>query len=557
MSSITPHDIGLPTHFTQFRYDAKSRTDQFDIAYSIASSSKRFNILGAPPGSGKTIINIAAGLLDAKPIYRILYLVSTNQLLQQVYEDFKSIGVESIIGMGNYICNDAVDNDYTTRRIMCNEGKCLSGISCNLRTEGCDYHDAVTTAGNASIVLSNFAYRASTARYSDPNKIGKFDLVICDEAHLLLDWMTGFCTVKLDKRVVKRLLKLDLPDFSLQRSASELPSWSRWANDNIDPLTQLYEEKRASGTTAKKLNEIRQLGRDLRTLSNIAKGDIWVVEPWRFGVEITPVEPSQFLEQYIYLNADKIILSSASVTSTDAPLYACGDDYQFIQGGAGFPVAHRPLIYIPTCTVSRKSTPESLRYWTLQIDSLCELGSVYRGIIQSVSYPRMQYIYDHANEDSRSRMIIHRSASGRDRSLPNIAEALEIFYSTHNSILVSPVIGTGYDFKYDRARWQIICKIPFLNPTSPIVKARKKLWRSKYKLDYLTVTAAKSVVQMYGRITRAKDDWGVTYVIDDPWGKYVGKSSAIPMHVKNAMSTCWQGLPGTVEPLVERKCNET
>lgn len=544
LTELTPSSIGLPEKFTSFRYDERTKTDQFDTAYSIASSDKRFTILASPPGSGKTLINMAAGLLAAENNYRILYLVSTNQLLQQVYDDFKSIGVKSIIGMGNYVCNDAIDgwthaiDRWTRRRVMCNEGKCLSGLSCSLRSTGCDYYNAVDRALNSSIVLSNFAYRASCARYSDPYNIGKFDLVICDEAHLLLDWMTGFCTIELDVRDVRSLLCIELPATEYGPS---LESWSSWARDHV----QIDGPARRSSDP--KINKkFERLKSDLLLLSH-AKNDEWVVEQFSARkVEITPIEPTGFLEKYIYLSAPKIILSSASVTESDAQLYGCSTgDYQFIIGGSGFPVKNRPLIYIPTCTVKHRMTDARRRLWLLQIDHLCELGSDHRGIIHSVSYSRMMEIYE--SSAHRDRMIIHSSSGSRGSSLPPLNKALELYRTTPQSILVSPVVGTGHDFKDDDARWQIICKIPFLNPHSPIVKARKRLWKSKYKLDYMVVTAAKTVVQMYGRPTRSLDDWSTTWIIDDPWGKYVGRSRAVPMYVKNAMSTCRRGSPPRVE----------
>jgi len=557
---ITPHDIGLPRAFTSFRViDARRNIDQFDIAYEIATSSTRYNIIGAPPGSGKTVINIAAALLlDGA---RVLYLVSTNQLLRQVANDFRSIGIASIIGRANYPCNDAVDSysSSLSNRTMCNEGKCLSGYSCDLRANGCDYFDRVYEAYDSTLVLSNFAYRASTAKYSDPKAIGEFDFIICDEAHLLLDWMSDFCTIELDRRKLKKLLGLILPDYG-----NDIAAFSKWAFDNVDVATEIYRDKRhrltqddgdssTAAATHKQLNEIRQLGLDLEVLSRIAvEGNAsnstpWIAEPWRYGNNITPIEPGEFLEQYIFLNAPRILLCSASITNADAPAFNCGDDYTFHQGGTGFPVENRPIIWVPTCKVSHGMPPGRLALWMLHMDQLIERSLNFRGVIHSVSYDRMRYIYEHSKHSQH--MIIHRSSSGRsDRRLPTIEQALEQYYNTPPPvILVSPVVGTGYDFKYDRARWQIICKVQFLNPKSPIVKARKALWKRKYKLDYLTVMAAKAVLQMSGRSVRASDDWAATYVIDDAWGNYVSKSNANPMWFKNAMSTCWKGLPDRLE----------
>jgi len=538
--TIIPTDIGLPTRFKRFRVNDISRNiNQFDIAYEIATSDKRFSILGAPPGSGKTVINMAVGqLMEGK---RVLYLVSTNQLLQQVYDEFSSMGIAPIKGMANYVCNDAVDNPVNNRTTMCNEGKCLSGYSCELRQNGCDYFNKVDTARNEDLVLSNFAYRASTARYSDPTNIGVFDLIICDEAHLLLDWMSDFCAIKLDRRDLKKLLGITLPNYN------DISSWSKWASDNIDKVKDyIAESKRAGIMSAKKTRVLAHLGQDLRTLSRIASSNSpWIIDTWRFGTSITPVEPGEFLEKYIFLNAPKIILCSASITESDAPSFNC-DDYTFFSGGSGHPVANRPMVFIPTCSVKYRMSDVQLRTWMLQIDYICDLGLDYRGIIHSVSYDRMRYIYN--NSRHQANMIIHRGSTARgDTFLPSIADALDQFFDAPPPIIiVSPILGTGYDFKYDLARWQIISKIPFLNHTTPLVAARKLLWTKKYKLNYLTIMAAKAVLQIYGRICRADDDYGITYIIDNAWGKYVSESLSNPMSFRNAMSTCY-GLPNKLE----------
>jgi len=155
-------------------------------------------------------------------------------------------------------------------------------------------------------------------------------------------------------------------------------------------------------------------------------------------------------------------------------------------------------------------------------------------------------------------MIIHRSSDKRNLSAfrgsfdgppPTIAEALDQYIlAWPPQVLVSPIVGTGYDFAYDRARWQIISKIKYLNPTDTLVKARMKLWREKYALDYLETMAANDTLQTYGRIDRADDDYGITYVVDDAWGKRVKNNASNPPWFVAAMSTAWAEIPGVEVP---------
>lgn len=540
--TATPRDLNLPAQFKQFRTIARGDITQFDIAFDIASSSTRFDILASPPGDGKTLINMAAAaMLDDGA--RVLYLVSTNQLLRQVEQDFKSIGIVPIMGAGNYPCRDANEgreDDSIKRVINCDEGKCLIGIHCDYREHGCAYYDQVAKAKGGKLVLSNFAYRASICRYSDPDTIGKFDMVICDEAHLLLNWIGSFCTVTINRG-----------DFDTVHPAvniNDTETAIAWARDGYDTIKDYVKLRIQTTSAVAQVRKYKQLLDSIDTIANIDDVDAWAFDRWRYGFTLEPVEPGEYLDRYIYRDCDKVVLCSASVAESDAGAYGCGTDYTFHQGGDGFDIRNRPLIWIPTAQVKHRMPPSRKRYWLLQIDNLIDLGLNYRGIIHTVSYDRMRDIYD--NSRHAEHMIIHRSDSARtDLHLPTIEQALEEFYSTPPPvILVSPVVGTGYDFKHDRARWQIITKVPFLNPNTPITKARKILWKRKYKLDYITIEAAKTVVQYYGRINRAADDWGVTFIVDDAWGKYVSKSRVIQPWVRNAMQTVWQGMPSEVSP---------
>lgn len=529
----TPVNIGLPSKFEKFR---TTGVNQLDVAIDIDASSTRFDILSAPPGVGKSLINMTvAKLCEGR---RVLYLVSTIPLADQVYKDFHSMGVALIQGMGNYRCNDAP----AFSNLMCNEGKCLAGFSCTLRNDGCDYFDAVRAAADTEIVLSNYAYRATTARHSDPTKIGVFDLVICDEAHLLLDWMSSFCAITIDIRVIKSLLKIAVP------GNNDLSRWSTWAGSALNVLDAVAYTMRDDDRKA--LTQLAELRRDLTTIYKIDKSP-WVVESWRYGVTLTPVEPAEFLEEYVFLGASKVLLCSASITAADAVAFGCDGDYTYHAGGTGFPVERRPIVWVPTTRVRYDMTEDDLRRWIDTIDDIIDLGLDYRGIIHSVSYDRMHYIYKHSRHQDL--MIIHRSSGARnldafrgsfDGPPPTISEALDQYsLAWPPRVLVSPIVGTGYDFAYDRARWQIISKIKYLNPTDTLVKARMKLWREKYSLDYLETMAAKDTLQVYGRVDRANDDYGITYVVDDTWGRRVKNNAANPPWFVAAMSTAWTEIP--------------
>jgi Rad3-related DNA helicase len=92
----------------------------------------------------------------------------------------------------------------------------------------------------------------------------------------------------------------------------------------------------------------------------------------------------------------------------------------------------------------------------------------------------------------------------------NRKEILATLGSSHNSIILSPSVETGYDFKDDLARWQIIAKVPFLNLGDNYVNVRKNK-----NNDWYTREAVLRLIQACGRIVRGLDDYGSTYIIDE------------------------------------------
>jgi Rad3-related DNA helicase len=100
-------------------------------------------------------------------------------------------------------------------------------------------------------------------------------------------------------------------------------------------------------------------------------------------------------------------------------------------------------------------------------------------------------------------MVIHDSRTARD-TIRRFRE------SDPPMILVSPSVGTGYDFPYDAARWQIIAKIPFPDGRGRVMEARTAGDRT-----YPLYVALTDVVQMAGRVMRAEGDYGETFIVDD------------------------------------------
>ena len=76
----TPSELGLPEKFQTFR------PGQEESALKIVGSDKRFTLLDAPTGSGKSLMYMTAAMLAGG---RSLVLVGTKGLQSQILDDFK------------------------------------------------------------------------------------------------------------------------------------------------------------------------------------------------------------------------------------------------------------------------------------------------------------------------------------------------------------------------------------------------------------------------------------------------------------------------------------
>jgi Rad3-related DNA helicase len=78
------------------------------------------------------------------------------------------------------------------------------------------------------------------------------------------------------------------------------------------------------------------------------------------------------------------------------------------------------------------------------------------------------------------------------------------------SILVSPSLEEGWDFVGDQARYQILVKVPFMDISTAIIKARHR--SDKTYINYLV---AQSLIQTVGRGMRSERDWCENFILDD------------------------------------------
>ena len=480
MSLPPPSSFGAPE-----RYDVWRRGQDRAFA-ALMTDQKKFAVLALPTGVGKSLVVMTyTQLLDV----RSLVLTGTKGLQDQYSKDYSELGLVDARGMRNYVCK------LVGEPTMCDEGPCLEGEDCELRRGGCLYYDALDRARARKLVVTNYAM----ALTQGPGGLGKRELLIADEAHEIPEQLTSFLRVEVN--AMGAPVELRLPRNPAQVT---LEQWRDWAGDEAARLTAGLPDV-PRGSLARR---VRVQIADLERLAT-STGH-WVMETTSRGWAFEPLWPEEYAGIWLWDQAQRVVLASATIRPYILKrLGLFPSEYTWIECDSPFPVSRRPIVHIPTVALNKDTSRENMLLQVARLDQIIEGRLDRKGIVHTVSYDRAQFIVNTSRY--RSVMIAHGTDDARLRiqQFRNAAAPM---------ILVSPTVHTGWDFPYDLARYQVIMKIPFPDTRSAITRARTEADK-----QYSVQCAVTKLVQMAGRINRAEDDLGETFVLDDHLERWIIK----------------------------------
>ncbi len=492
-----PSDLGLPSRFLTFR--STPNFDQLGVAAEIATSTTRFNLLCAPPGTGKSLIAMTVAALTG---WRVLVVVGTKGLQTQWLRDFESIGMRDVRGHANYPCGvkgsarnsgDIADDPET---------------KCTVRPIDCGFKADVELAGTAPSVITNYAMHLSIGRHVKREILGRFDLLVLDEAHSGPDWLTNYAAVEVWDSELRLAQLVGVPGGRMET----VSSWIEWGKEVIAALDELLNwPSRPEGA---RLRQLHQKGIDLAEKSTLN----WLVVRGERSTTITPVWGRDFAEQYMFRGIPHVLGMSATMTrETGDYLGVPRGESTFKELPSPFPLARRPVVYVPTTRVDYRMGDTGMQRLVDRVDKVLDTRES-RGVIHTRSY-------DYANRlKAGSRHVARLITHGKGE----IMEAMREFKSRPDAVLVSPIVEEGFDFKGELARWQVILKVSVVDSRDPLTKARLAA-----DPRYRYVLVSQSIMQMAGRVVRDIDDWGETLIFDDHW-MYLRKDAPWPKWFKDS-----------------------
>lgn len=230
-------------------------------------------------------------------------------------------------------------------------------------------------------------------------------------------------------------------------------------------------------------------------------------------LSLEPIWAYDYLDKYVFSKYDLVILMSGTILDKNLFCQLNGLDVtkaSYYSIKSPFPVKNRPIYYMPVGKMSYKSKEETFKKYIPYIQKILNKYKKQKGIIHTNSFELANWI---KNSIKDPRLIFHDSS--------NKDEMLKLhFESEEPTVIVSPSMDTGVSFDNDRARFQIITKVPY-----PSLASQKNKLRQKNNPDWYSWKTCCTIQQACGRSVRSELDWADTIIIDESFGDVIKHSS--------------------------------
>ena len=498
--------------------------DQLDDALAEAEqdpTAPRVLALEAPPGVGKShlAMTLARWSGDA-------YLLTSQKVLQDQYEREFGDQLQLVKGRDNYVCERYADRRVPTSLGMCRRPR---GPVCQ-----CPYARAKAAALAGPVFCTNTWYFA-TLRHWHAEQLRRRRLLVVDEAHNLESQLVNVYTVRFTTAEMKDWFGAPLPHLPavedyrtlLAGHAGRLEDELRAVIGDLDALKPpeldpaLFLEMPPSHEELALLERRDALEGALARLHFfVGAGDAeWVIRyPTEAGAtfEIVPFTVTEQARELITGAAEVVVLSSAYLGPATILAESIGLQAGAVRGfgvPSPFPLEQRPIVYRPVAALSRARQTEQEPALFAEIASILVAHPRDKGLLHVASYAVARRLVAElariAPAQSR-RLIFVESSDAKGRALEQHR------VSPAPTVLVSPSLREGVDLPDDFLRFQIVTKMPYGDLGDPWTAARRERDPRWYALE-----TAKALVQAYGRSCRHAEDFGITYILDGQFARFL------------------------------------
>jgi len=453
--------------------------------------------------------------------------------------------------------------DRAWRQVSVSGRECLGAAKCPYGGE-CFAEQARDRAGEAEIVVTNHALLAIDALESFV-VLPEHDVVVVDEAHELVDRVTGVATdeltVGLVDRAASRARRLVDSTDDLADAAAALGS----ALDAMDEgrvvdmpevlATAVALVRDAARTVVSDLGRLKDADEGARKVAQAAAGSVfdtaeriaahspfdvtWVAHDRRrvggASVRIAPLSVNGLLRDALF-GERSVVLTSATlelggsfepIAGQVGLLGAGAPDWQGIDVGSPFDYQKQGILY-----VARHLPPPGRDGASAAAnDELAALieaaGGRTLGLFSSMRAAEV------AAESMRARLDVPILLQGEERT----ATLVRQFAADDATCLFGTLsLWQGVDVPGEACQLVVIDRIPFPRPDDPLMSARAQAVDDAGGNGFMTVSAAHAALRLAqgaGRLIRRTSDRGVVAVLDSrlATARYAGflRTSLPPM----------------------------
>lgn len=492
-----------------------------------------------PTGIGKsaiatTVHRVMRAIKGGRENWKTAIVTATKGLQEQYLRDDKEI--LSLKGRQNYPCSKNAGHYGSAKcKQTCNSGGCVPAVSCDY------FKTREMWRIHADLRLTNtsFQIKAPVGLIGDDKS--RASLTVIDECHEIDEQLVKHAALTIDMTELTSIEKVAgknftgwfaafingfseydvgyyfVPDTDVQKSAKELIDAINSKTDELEKKAK--ESSHGHGSIVAVADDLKGWATALHSFA--FSGGEWIIEEYAYAQKLvlTPVYAHQVVNAGLYDKCDQFIHMSATICGFDEYMKTMGIDRKeaaIIDAANPIPVEQRPVYAINAIKVSGQFDRDKLASF---VDKIIERHGDDNGVIHTVSFQLAKDIRE--NSKFKRRMVIS-----------NDREEILRLLKKKGSILLSPSVEAGYDFRGDMARWQILAKIPFEylgNPRIKLLMDRSNKWYARQ--------AVLRLVQASGRAVRGVDDYATTYIIDSNFAQlWNGNQELFPSWYKEAVT---------------------
>ena len=500
------HD-GFPA--PSYRGNQKSALDDIRAAFE---GGKDVVLVRAPTGSGKSLLARAiagtartAGEAAPEQVVDAYYTTPQVSQLDDVAEDSLLEDLCVIRGKNNYDCILPGETDTPVNQAPCVRER---EFDCQVKHR-CPYFSDRAIASNRRIAAMTLAYFMQTA---GSDVFGKRDVVVIDEAHGLGEWAEMYATIELSPDTIPMWGELDVPALDgLDEAVAFAERVEHVADRRLKALrgnAELSPEEVAERDSLNKLRgDLSWFQEDYRDTESATT---WVVDQADgegAPVTIKPMNPERYLKHTVWDRGNRFALLSATILNKQAFCANVGldpDDVALVEVGHTFPVENRPLYDIAQGKMTYEHREDTLPKVARAIVRVMARHPDEKGLVHCHSYAIQERLAELLREFGVGARVRSHDSADRDGALSAWKR------SDNPDVFLSVKMEEALDLEGDLCRWQVLCKAPYPNTRDSRVARRLEdgQWGWYYR------TALRTVIQACGRVVRAPDDYGATYLAD-------------------------------------------